>query len=578
MHIRHSIRFRILFGFVLSLTVIFISLLCYANLKMRPDSMRAVQRQGTMLAESKASEVGMWIYRKISEFRVLAEAPAFKSADVRGITPLIHNLTESFKDGGDTMETFAYGGANVYSGFNWVNAEAILDLILYEDYNRVLKDSAECNIGDPILSRENKEVLLFYYPITGYGGAIDGMLCSAVPLVRLKEIVNTIRIYDGKTWVMDSDGHIFTTSESYFHRRVLDDGQIQSLLSACDMTQPGSVPAMNVDGRVSTLFYAPVPHSPDWIFCGLVDNSEIYRHVDGMVFELTVVCLLLLIASACMAIVLARSVVKPMRQLQARMDLVERGNLEAYYQPSTKDEICYLGRSYNSMLDRINKLIARIYEEQASKRKAELQVMQAQIKPHFLYNTLDNIKWMAKEHSAEDIAKTVTSLSTFCRVFLSEGKEEIPLYQEFRHTASYLDIQQMRYAQLLTYEIELDDGVRDCPVIKIIVQPLVENAIYHGIKHKKQGGHIRVSAWGEDTNIYICVEDNGVGMRENALAALRASLRESRADGNYGLHNICERLKLAYENQARLTLESVYGEGTKVTVMIPRRQECTELL
>jgi two-component system sensor histidine kinase YesM len=227
------------------------------------------------------------------------------------------------------------------------------------------------------------------------------------------------------------------------------------------------------------------------------------------------------------------------------------------------------------MLDEINNLIKRIYEEQGEKRRLELQVLQAQIKPHFLYNTLDNVKWMAKEYGAEDIARTVTALSTFFRVFLSEGEEEISLEDEFRHTRSYLEIQQIRYGQLLSYETKLDESLAGARVIKIIVQPLVENAIYHGIKNKRQKGHIIVSARAAPEGIDIVVSDDGIGMDGQVLEGIRASIKAAEggsgdALGHYGLRNIAERLRLAYGEKAGIEIESVEGEGTKVTMHLPR--------
>ncbi len=568
-----TIRRRIILIFALSLTLIFGTLLGYIDLKIKPDNLETVKRQSTLLVESKASEVGMWIYRKVGEFRVLAQVPAFKAVDVRGIAPLIENLTESFKQNGDTMETFAYGGINIFSGFNWVNAEAILDLIVYEDYVAVLNSGLEYSIGTPITTADNREVILFYYPIQGYNGKYEGLLCGAVPTVRLKEIVNTMHVYGGKTWLMNTGGSIFTTSPGYFFSRVLDRRQIDRIAGPDAMDGSGYIHAVDTAGEECTLFYAPVPHSRDWVFCALVKDNDIYRNIDGMVRGLLGICVLLFASCAFLGMLLARSVEKPIRSLQSRMDLVEQGNMNAYYAGGSRDEIAHLGASYNRMLDEINKLIDRIYQEQKQKRKSELQVLQGQIKPHFLYNTLDNLKWMAKQYGADDISRTITSLSTFFRVFLSEGEEEITLEQEFRHTRSYLDIQQVRYKQLLSYEMLLEEDIRDVKIIKILVQPLVENAIYHGIKNRKREGHILVEGRREGDRIRITVRDDGAGMEPASLAALLESLDSGARNGHYGLRNIRERLRLAYGESADFRMESALGEGTVVTIGIPCRKD-----
>ena len=568
-----TIRRRIIFIFVLSVAVTFGALAAYINLRIKPENMDIVRQHSILLVESKASEVGMWIYRKISEFRVLAQVPAVRAADVRGIAPLLDNLTESFKQDGDTMETFAYGGINGFSGFNWVNADAILDLIVYEDYVTLLDSGMEYSVGSPITSSDNREVVLFYYPVKGYNDEYEGLLCSAIPTVRMKEIVDTVHLYRGKTWLMTRDGTLLTSSSGYFHQRVMSQGEFERVAASVDGAASGSLPTVDASGESCTLFYAPVPYARDWLFCTLVDDGEIFRGIDAMVRGLLGLCVALLCSSVAWGVFLARSIEKPILYLQRQMDLVERGTMNAYFEREAKDEIYYLGNSYNRMLDEINQLIERIYEEQRQKRKTELQVLQGQIKPHFLYNTLDNVKWMAKRHGAEDIAKTITALSTFFRVFLSDGDEHITLEQEFKHTRSYLDIQQIRYNQLLTYELSLDEAVRDFKVVKIIVQPLVENAIYHGIKNKKRSGRIAVDGARDGDRVLIRVTDDGVGMDAPTLEALRASLDSSVRDGHYGLHNIRERLRLAYGDGGAVSIESVRGEGTTVTLAIPYEED-----
>lgn len=567
-----TIRRRIVSIFVLALFLILGALVAYIELVIKPDNMKTVKEQSTILVESKASEVGMWIYRKVSEFRVLAQVPAFKTTDVRGIAPLIDNLTESFKQNGDTMETFAYGGINSLCGFNWVNAGAILDLIVYEDYISVLNSGLEYTIGTPIRTSDNRTVLLFYYPIKGYNGKYEGLLCSAIPTVRLDEIVNSMHVYGGKAWVMNRKGALLTSSPGYFYKRILGRDQLARLESEGSADRSGCLQTRSPNGRACTLFYAPVPYSRDWIFCSLVDNGEIYRNIDGMIQGLSIVCSLLLVLTVSLGILLAHSVEAPIRLLQRQMDLVEQGDLKAYFRGETKDEIYYLGNSYNSMLDEINRLIGRIYEEQAQKRKLELQVLQGQIKPHFLYNTLDNVKWMAKQGEAEDISRTVTALSTFFRVFLSEGEEEISLDEEFKHAKSYLEIQQIRYGELLGYDISLEDKIREARIIKILTQPLVENAIYHGIKNKKRKGHIELSGRLCGGHIEITVEDDGAGMDAGTLESVRASLESGAATGHYGLRNIAERLRLAYGEEGSLSIESAEDEGTKATIRLPRRE------
>lgn len=265
---------------------------------------------------------------------------------------------------------------------------------------------------------------------------------------------------------------------------------------------------------------------------------------------------------------------KPILKLQHCMGQVKYGNLTAYYDTNTsKDEIYELGISYNKMLDKIAKLVDEIYKEQNEKRIAELAVLQAQIKPHFLYNTLDNLKWMAKEHGAEDVAKTITSLSSFFRIFLSNGQEHITLADEFKHTRSYLDIQSVRYRQKLSYSIDLDDEIKSIYVVKIIVQPFVENSIYHGIKPKTGKGHISIKGIKKGKFIEITIDDDGVGMNEKCLNALSDKMKSMDSTKHFGMINTLVRLKSSYGNNASVEIESKEFVGTRVKIKIPIKED-----
>ena len=203
----------------------------------------------------------------------------------------------------------------------------------------------------------------------------------------------------------------------------------------------------------------------------------------------------------------------------------------------------------------------------------ELKLLQSQINPHFLYNTLDNIIWLSQADRKEDVASLVMSLSRFFRTTLSGGRDIIPLKEEISHVEAYLQIQQFRYRDILSYRIELPQELTEVPVIKMTLQPLVENALYHGIKYKREMGEIKISARKEGEKACICVTDNGIGMKEEDLEHLRNLLAgtEKPAPDNsgFGIVNVDQRLKLNFGEAYGLTIESVYGEGTTITVHTP---------
>ena len=253
-----------------------------------------------------------------------------------------------------------------------------------------------------------------------------------------------------------------------------------------------------------------------------------------------------------------------------RGELNVRFNVEEYY-----GEIVQLGTGFNSMMNKIENLLKLVYTEQQQKRKAEIQSLQAQIKPHFLYNTLDTIRWMAEDHDASDISKLVTALTTLFRISLSKGKDIINLEQELEHVRSYLYIQKERYEDKLNYTIVCDPALYCCEITKLVLQPLVENAIYHGIKQKKEGGHIRIEVKKDDEKkgpLRICISDTGAGMSEKECQRINKALADYSAreyTEGYGLFNVNNRIRLTYGNDYGLHYRRNDEGGITVILSIP---------
>ena len=252
------------------------------------------------------------------------------------------------------------------------------------------------------------------------------------------------------------------------------------------------------------------------------------------------------------------------------MKRAQTGDLSVRFDNHYQGEIGQLGDSFNSMVDKINELLQLVYAEQKQKREAEMKILREQIKPHFLYNTLDSIQWMAKRYQATDIVETVRALSNFFRISLSSGKEYITLREEMTLVLSYLDVQKFRYEDLFEYEPVFDEQLLDCMVPRLILQPLVENAIYYGIEDSLEKCTIRVTVREEPGSIFYRVEDSGPGMSPETLQAVRDGTVKSKGNG-IGLANIRERLKLLFED-SEFTIDSVSGEGTRVEIRIPKKE------
>ena len=231
-------------------------------------------------------------------------------------------------------------------------------------------------------------------------------------------------------------------------------------------------------------------------------------------------------------------------------------------------ELQALDQNFDKMANRIHALLEKQMEDQQSLHRAELELLQAQINPHFLYNTLDSIAILAESEREEDVVTMVNSLSTFFRNSLSNGQDIIPLQSELAQATSYLEIQQIRYSDILDYQIEVPEDMMDCMVPKLILQPLIENALYHGIKNRRGRGTIRITGTREGNDILLKVKDNGAGMDPVHLEELQAGMYLENHNG-LGLKNVSGRIRLYCGEGYGLHFESEPGKGTEVTVRLP---------
>ncbi|MGX8701884.1 sensor histidine kinase [Caproiciproducens sp.] len=269
---------------------------------------------------------------------------------------------------------------------------------------------------------------------------------------------------------------------------------------------------------------------------------------------------------------LSSRIANPLKELELSVKELDRGNLSGVdISVSGSYEVQHLGKTIRSMVDQMRRLMDDIVAEQESKRRSELDALQSQINPHFLYNTLDSIIWMIENERYDGAVTMVTALARLFRISLSKGKNIITVSDELEHVRNYLTIQKMRYKNKFSYEISAEPETLQCATIKLIVQPLVENAIYHGMEFMSGDGEIRIKAYREGNDLYIDIIDNGLGMpQEQADALLTQETTKVRGKGSgIGLKNVKERIQLYFGSEYGLAIYSEPDEGTTARIHLP---------
>lgn len=305
-------------------------------------------------------------------------------------------------------------------------------------------------------------------------------------------------------------------------------------------------------------------------------RSGVAESLQGITIVSITVFAVLVIIALVLSMVIPNSIVRPIHKLNEVTNQVAKGDLTVRVRDVNGAEVKSLGKSLNIMIEKIDNLLDAVKKEEENLRAAELELLQSQINPHFLYNTLDTIMWLAEAGKQEDVIDVVSALSHFFRTSLNHGDGMFTLREEERHVHSYLKIQQVRYQDILDYEINIPEELFDTIIPKITLQPLVENALYHGIKNRRGGGRIEINAELKDCDVIISVKDNGMGMSESRLKQIIAYLDDKnhvisgeKIRESYGLYNVNQRIKLKFGDQYGLSISSVYEVGTCIQVKIP---------
>ena len=400
-----------------------------------------------------------------------------------------------------------------------------------------------------------------------------GAIIIDLNLNALKKICSSVHLgKDGYVIIVDENSNVIYHPDYSYMYRAWDEMYAKEVFKEDDpliievLKSHGQTVEKNFDGRQLMLTSHTI-EDLNWTVIGVYPQDDILAEQAGITVLIIAIGLTVAGIGILSTMFISSLIFNPINSLQKRMKKTEKGTLSiAKSADYTKDEVGALNNSFDAMISQISELLQRIKTEERQKRKAELKFLQAQINPHFLYNTLDSIIWMA-ESNHKDVVPMTENLARLFRLSLSGGREIITIREEIDHVLSYLNIQKMRYASKLDFKIKVEEEILPLQTLKLILQPLVENAIYHGIKNMRNKGNILIKGMRIMDSVLLQVMDDGVGIEKEKLSAILQTNASNKS--GVGIKNTDERIKLYYGESYGLEILSERGIGTVVDVWLP---------
>lgn len=552
-----KLRNKITIFFIWIVVVSLIIIMPYTFFTIKQNNKRCIDNLSTQLFTAIANEADLWLANKIHDIRIIAQEDCVKEMDIVKIRTYVDSINQTIgQEYGNSWGTFAIGDS---SGIGWVKEDMYIDI----SERSYFLDSAELEqeliLVPPVSSKTDGSLIsIIHYPLineTGYYGFIN----AAINLDALTALMEKIDFYDGVSWIMNSE-HI-----NYTKSTIPADFQLDKIHLSENANQLSYGPY--------TLFYQKINSVNDLYLCTLIKTNALSADTYRLLTNLLMLWGLIIIIAVILSFFLARSIAKPIDEFALQLKK-QNGALSLISERSKISEVVNLKRSFNDLIKEIKKLQDKAINDEKEKRHYEFKVLQSQINPHFLYNTLDAIHWKAFEHDDEEMIQIIDSLSNFYRLSLSNGAEFITIADEIKHINYYLDIQKIRFKDLFTWSIDIEPQLNDHYVIKLLLQPIVENALIHGIKPKLLPGHIMIKGYMENDDIIFNIIDDGVGMDQEELSYVCKSLEETKTKkDSFGLFNIHQRLKITYGHRYGIKIESIKGAGTKVILRLKTRRE-----
>lgn len=571
----NSIRYTIFVYF--TITALAAGLLISLSLYQRLSSQVAevVQEENQSLINQVARSVESYL-RTVMKLSDSLYYGAVKNADLssQSINNEITLLYDNNKDNVDNIALFTQDGAMVES-VPAARLKKNLNITGEKWFSNALEKTENQHFSDPHVqyifeNNENQYRWVFSLSraveLTEGTSTTQGVLLvdlSYSSLEHLFEGVTTGK--GGYVYLIGSDGEIL------YHPRIqlIDSGRLKENNKAASGYKDGiHREVFEGDNRIITV--KSVGYT-GWKIVGVTPNSVVSLNTIKtrlfIVFMITLILFILVLINS----YISSRITNPIKELEKSVGILEEGDLETAVSIGGSYEIQHLGNSIKNMAIQIRVLMDDIVTEHEAKRKQEFDTLQSQINPHFLYNTLDIIVWMIENEQKNEAVKAVTALARFFRISLSKGKSIITVRDELEHVRSYLMIQHMRFKNKFSYEIQAEEECMELTSLKLILQPLVENAIYHGMEFMDGEGEIKLSVMRKGDNLIIQVSDNGLGMTEEQVKSLFSHEVQvtSKKGSGIGVKNVNERIKLYFGENYGLTIDSEPDEGTTITILLP---------
>lgn len=516
---------------------------------------------------AKSQDAYQLLYQKIGE------DAAAKEGHIKRLQEQFNTILKSRDDIRNIGLVQKDGVMLLNSGYQAVNPD--LDLSTQEWYTSAVDNYNQYNLTSshvqhvikgqrPWVITLSREVHNFY----GTGNS-DGVVFIDLNYSAISELCDKNSIGDkGYVFILDQDGNIvYHPSQQQLYNEL----QTENIDIVMNADTDTVVTGTGDDEKIYTFSRS---ETTGWTVVGCMNMAELLKdsREANKIYMLTAI--VLVVIAMLLSSFISKSITLPIQKLRNSMERVQEGDFKAAdIVIPAENEIGSLTTSFNVMTHKIEDLMAQNVHEQELKRKSELKALQSQINPHFLYNTLDSIIWMAEGKKNEDVVVMTASLARLLRQSISNEDETVSIIQEIQYIKSYLTIQKMRYKDKLEYEIDVDSSIYSVHIVKLVLQPIIENAIYHGLKYKDSKGMIWVKGHQDGRNAVIEIKDDGVGMDEETLAHIFEKHKVNYHSNGVGVYNIQKRLSLYYGKEYGLRYESEKGKGTTVTVVIPMDQE-----